>query len=35
MTRDEMMEELIAAEERGDIEAAEYQQGAIDEMDGL
>lgn len=35
MTRDEMIEELIAAEERGDIEAAEYWQSAIDEMDTL
>ena len=35
MTRDEIMEELLAAEEAGDIDAAEVWQAMLDEMDGL
>lgn len=33
MTREEIMEELIAAEEAGDIESAEIFQAMLDEME--
>ena len=32
MTYDEMLEEYLAAEESGDVEAAEYWQGLMDEF---
>lgn len=35
MSRDEIMEELLAAEEAGDVDAAEVWQAMLDEMDGL
>ena len=35
MTRDEIMDELIAAEDAGDVEAAEVWQAMLDEMDTL
>ena len=35
MTREEIMDELIAAEDAGDVEAAEIFQAMLDEMDGL
>ena len=35
MTRDEVMEELIAAEDAGEVEAAEYWQSVLDEMETL
>lgn len=35
MTRDEVIEELLAAEDAGDIEAAEYWQAVLDEMENM
>lgn len=35
MSRDEIMEELLAAEEAGDVDAAEVWQAMLDEMDHL
>lgn len=35
MTRDEIMDELIRAEEEGDVAAAEEWQAMLDAMDGL
>lgn len=35
MTRDEILDELIAAEAAGDVESAEVFQAMLDEMDGL